>query len=575
MFMNLVFTRWVLETKTILGESNPLIAIGLSGTGNPDTTYNWWELMKVCDFLANYGGIQNDLIRSFQLPNARTGRWTGGYVPSWVDAERYGCSAPWEGVLNNNRAYFYYHGGYIGYNLLGDLRPSRTLVRIEKELRELKGGTAKLLFASERLEDGIAMLYSQSSLFAAMGSLGADAWSSSLDSWKYILDDLALGFHFVSYEQLATQGLDPARVKVFILPLSLSISRAEVENLRKFVEAGGTLVADFAPGLYDEHGKRTEHAGLLALFGVKRENSDVRTLECKMRVKADGAEGLNARESLMRYGEDGLVLTTGKAYGATGSAAAPAVIINRTGQGKAVLLNCVIGDYASVKLGGVGGETSTIGRGDPAITGPMRALVGDLLRGSGIERKVRLETAQGEDVQPLMLTARYADGAARYIGILRPDEGDTTNAPADYVPLTVRCGTAGHLYDVRAREYLGEGDVIKTRIAPAIAKLYAVMPYKVERVELKPGKTCRRGVTVEIPVSIRASTGKAGGHVLRVEVVGPDKQPRVPYALNLRVANGAGVIQVPFALNDPAGPWEMTATDVVSGVAGKARIVLE
>lgn len=575
MFMNLVFARWIQETKTTLRESNPLITIGLSGTGNPDTTYNWREVMKISDFLANYGGIQNDLIRSFQLPNARTGRWTGGYQPNWVDAERYACSAPWEGVFNNNRAYFYWHGSSKGYNLFGDLRPSRTLARISKELHELKNGAAKLIFTSERLEDGIAIHYSQNSLFASMGSLGAEFWSSSMDSWKYILDDLALGFHFVSSEQLAKNGLDPAKVKVFILPLSLSLSKAEVASLKKFVEEGGTLVADYAPGLYDEHGKRAEHGDLLAFFGVKREKSDVRALECKLKVKADSAEGLEGRESLMRYGEEGLALTTGKTHADTGKSAAPAVIINRVGKGKTVLLNCVIGDYASVKMGGEGGETSTIGRGDPAITGPMRALVADLLRGAGIERKVRLETAKGEDCQPLMLTARYADGAASYIGVMKPDGGATTNSPADYVPLTIRCGASGHLYDVRARKYLGAGDVVRTEIAPAIAKLFAVMPYKVEGIGLKPARTCRRGIAAEIPVSIKTDSGEAGGHVLRIEAIGPDKQPRAPYALNLRVAKGAGVIRVPFALNDPAGQWEITATDVVSGVSGKAGIILE
>ena len=575
MFMNLVVARWILDTKTILREHNPLVTIGLSGTGNPDTTYNWWEIMKITDFLANYGGIQNDLIRSFQLPNARTGSWTGGYQPSWVDAERYARTAPWFGVFNNNRAYFYWHGSSCGYNLFGDLRPSRTLKYIVEELKELKSGTAKLLFSSERLEDGVALHYSQNSMFAAMGSIGSEFWSSSLDSWKYLLDDLGLGFHFVSYEQLAKDGLDPAKIKVFILPLTISISKSETVNLKKYVEAGGTLLADYAPGIYDEHGKRAEQAELLALFGVKREKSEIRILECKLKVKANPDEKLVERESVMRYGEEGLVLTTGKAYADTGKASVPAVVINRVGKGKAVLLNCVIGDYARVTLGGEGGETSTIGRGDPAITTPIRELVADILRGASVERKVRLETAKGEDFQPLVTTVRYADGAARYVGILKNDDSANTNSPADYVPLTVRFGQSGHLYDVRGKKYLGEGDMIKTEIAPAVAKLFAIMPYKVERVDLKVAGSYHCGKTAEIPVMVKASVKDVGNHVLRIEVIGPDKQARECYAQNLRVMQGAGVIRVPFALNDPSGQWEISATDVVSGVSGKARLTLE
>ena len=44
----------------------------------------------------------------------------------------------------------------------------------------------------------------------------------------------------------------------------------------------------------------------------------------------------------LRFGEKGMRLTTGRAYGGYGDAKSPAVIINRFGKGKAIMLNCVL-----------------------------------------------------------------------------------------------------------------------------------------------------------------------------------------------------------------------------------------
>ena len=46
------------------------------------------------------------------------------------------------------------------------------------------------------------------------------------------------------------------------MPSSLAIGEAEAAALRKFVEAGGVLIADVRPGLADESGKIGHNAAI-------------------------------------------------------------------------------------------------------------------------------------------------------------------------------------------------------------------------------------------------------------------------------------------------------------------------
>jgi len=575
MFMTGVFANWVKRNKEIVREKNPTARMGLSGTGNPNTTYNWWELMKSVDFLASYGGIQEELIASFAGSGVRVGAWTGGYQPAHVFAEKYERCAPWAQLFGGCNAYFFFHASPSGTSLQGDLTFNRNTLTAASEVAEIKRGMAKLLLSSKRLRDGIALHYSQNSLFVCDALLGSQYWSQSLDSWKFLLNDMGLDFRFVAYEQLESEPLDPARYKVFVLPLSVSLSQKEIANLRRYVQQGGVLIADYAPGLCDEHGKRIENADLLELFGVTREHSDVRMQGCDLKVTADPAQQLAARTLLIRYGEEGLRLNSGKAFADSGNPKAPAVIVNNFGQGRGILLNCVLGDYAQVTLGGQGGETSEIGRGDPAITTPMRELVANVLAGCGIVPQVKLTTQEGRDFQPLSRTVRYAEGAARYVGVIKPDMGASEIKPSEAVPIRICFEKEGHVYDVRKGKYLGQCRDVKTALTPALAQLYAILPYRVKAIDAQATGRFSPGDVVSLAVAIEASEKEVGAHVLHVEVIGPDQQPRPHYAANIKIAYGRGMVSIPTALNDPKGRWTVQLRDVASGVHTKMRYDLK
>jgi hypothetical protein len=60
---------------------------------------------------------------------------------------------------------------------------------------------------------------------------------------------------------------------LLLLPNISSLSDEQCNQLRKFVEGGGNLLATFETSLYDEKGKRRSDFGLSDLFGLSFDNS--------------------------------------------------------------------------------------------------------------------------------------------------------------------------------------------------------------------------------------------------------------------------------------------------------------
>ncbi|HLL44463.1 MAG TPA: beta-galactosidase trimerization domain-containing protein, partial [Segetibacter sp.] len=77
------------------------------------------------------------------------------------------------------------------------------------------------------------------------------------------------------FEMVNDKLLDAAHLKPFkllVLPNIAALSDAQCDQLRKFVEGGGSLVATFETSLYDEEGKQRSNFGLADLFGVSFDN---------------------------------------------------------------------------------------------------------------------------------------------------------------------------------------------------------------------------------------------------------------------------------------------------------------
>jgi hypothetical protein len=92
------------------------------------------------------------------------------------------------------------------------------------------------------------------------------------------VEDHTLGFYHalvearVPFEMVHDRLLDPERLRAFkllILPNIACLSDRQCDQLRRFVQDGGSLVATFETSLYDERGERRADFGLADLFGAR------------------------------------------------------------------------------------------------------------------------------------------------------------------------------------------------------------------------------------------------------------------------------------------------------------------
>jgi hypothetical protein len=90
-------------------------------------------------------------------------------------------------------------------------------------------------------------------------------------AWENMLRDEGLQYNFLSYVDVVQHGV-PDQYRLLILPACLCLSDSEARAIRAFCERGGTVIADYLPGLWDQHGHGRAEGGVLdGMFGVKHD----------------------------------------------------------------------------------------------------------------------------------------------------------------------------------------------------------------------------------------------------------------------------------------------------------------
>ena len=112
----------------------------------------------------------------------------------------------------------------------------------------------------------IGMVYSEQT----NRKYGGQKWQEgsrdhSLGMYQALVED-KMTFEMVNDMLLDDEHLKP--FKLLILPNIAALSDSQCEQLRKFVQGGGSLVATFETSLYDEEGNIRSNFGLSDLFGV-------------------------------------------------------------------------------------------------------------------------------------------------------------------------------------------------------------------------------------------------------------------------------------------------------------------
>ncbi len=514
-FMERVFTRAHVLGRQAIREADPGARVGFDGVFNLDSWhgYDYYTLTQACDLNQVYASRLNQIeyMRSFAPKDALLGAWYNRIGNAdEVSAKR----VPWHLLFSGFNSSWYWMSFDTGpAALFPDLRPTPQMQWMEESNREIKAGIGKLIMHAERQHDGVAIHYSQASVHGNT-ILDRKLPAAHLGA-MFAVEDLGLQYNFVAYEQIEQGALD--KYKVLVMPQSCAVSKKEAAAIRKFVERGGLVIADVFPAVMDGHCKLLKQGALDDVFGAAA------TTTVSAAMPSEGPVSLQA-----------------KAFG----------------RGKALLLGYPLAEYTALR-----------DKGEETV---VREALRQVLANHGVSAQVQVAT----DAGPVSAceVVRFRNGGIEYVGIVTED-----NIPATKpMQATITFPRESDLYDVRAERHLGRVRQVQTEIVPGVPLLYAMLPEPVQGITLQSDpKTLAPGAAATLRVQLRTRSGKlAGAHVVRIEATDPKGRRVEHYSQNLLTTQPTAEAVLPFAANDPAGAWTITATDVVSGTRAKARITL-
>ena len=170
-----------------------------------------------------------------------------------------------------------------------------------------------------------------------------------------------------------------------------------------------------------------------------------------------------------------------------------------------------------------------------------------------------------------------SNGGNHVLGLLKPDPALPVVDPKKGDAITAKIPVKGHVYDLRAKKYLGYTDSFKLLLSPARAEFFSVMKEKVAKVDLQsPAKVARGGILKFSAKAVTASGKAPGPVVFHWELKSPAGKVCDRAAGNL-LSSPDGKVELAFqtAFNDEKGPWLLTVSCVNACVSTSAKVVLE
>lgn len=270
------FLGELVEYANGLDEATPCGFVG-GQAPNAFGGYDYARLMRKVQFIEAYNmGSSQAIIRSFNPRNAIPTVTT--HFHKSVDDSIWSV---WYYLAHGNR-------GFIGWvdGWFDDQTPKPWHEQLAPHYLEAGGRIGPLLSGAEWVHDGVAIYYSHPSIQLGW-ILDAEAhggtWINRNDdhrlgashlvrqAWENMLRDEGIQYSFLSYVDMIRQGV-PREFKVLILPACLCLSDVEAKRIVEFCRNGGTVIADYMPGLWDQHGKGRPGGGALdEILGVKHD----------------------------------------------------------------------------------------------------------------------------------------------------------------------------------------------------------------------------------------------------------------------------------------------------------------
>jgi hypothetical protein len=95
---------------------------------------------------------------------------------------------------------------------------------------------------------------------------GENAYRSAMESYTRVLEHRGVQPRYVTEDMIA--DLRAQGIKVLILPHAIAMSREAADAVLSFAKAGGTVIADEQPAIFDRHGRRLPESYLADLFSA-------------------------------------------------------------------------------------------------------------------------------------------------------------------------------------------------------------------------------------------------------------------------------------------------------------------
>lgn len=246
--------------------------------------YDYAKLAKKIQFIEAYNlGSSAEIVRSFNPGNAKP------VVTTHFHDDRRGTAndvwQAWHYFAHGNRGMIGWVDGWFD----GE-KPRAWLDEFRPTLKELSTVQGSKLVGARWVHDGVAIYYSHPSIQVSwcldiephggtwVNRGNDDRLGTSHNvrkAWELLLADAGLQYNFLAYDEVVTRGV-PDEYRVLILPACYALSDIEAERIRDFCRRGGTVIADFACGLFDQHGRGRSRGALDELFGVAHDGSEAR-----------------------------------------------------------------------------------------------------------------------------------------------------------------------------------------------------------------------------------------------------------------------------------------------------------
>jgi len=485
----------------------------------------WWS---------PYPGTADEVLRSIAPRDFPHSNWMGYTKDADTLLEKY-----WRMITRGCDSVFWWRwevlGRFHGW-LSPNFDPYPANQEIIRDTQIVREGLGDLLLQCDMPTDDIGLLYSQPSAYAGkvQASTTFGSYEGNHAAAHGALRDLCLNFRYFTDRQMRLGEVDLSKFKVIILPLTQAMSAQEADMFRKYVQSGGTLIADVRPAIYDGHVKPLAAGQLDDVFGIKRTGTG----------EAQVTDGKIGELELQKVRVDGAVAaTTAKAGGAAGET--PLWLANSFGQGRAVLLNVALATYPALS-----GDTTP-----ELAAGTLRSLLAE----SKVAAALALRNAKGERLRNVEVT-RWTNGPVQIVSVFRhagQPEAVKLELPA-----------AMHVYDLKNHKVLGKQQVVSFDLTPFRAQFFVLSPEALR------------------PVAVEAPVAAAPGSVARVKLTGSLPQGQQAVKLTVKLPDGSeadwatevvvvdskgATVDVPVALNDPAGKWTVQATDLYTSKTTSAQ----